>query len=194
MKILHCLPSTSIHSLPIRNISAAQNSQISTILPGVRARLDCVSTSNHTTFSNPKFDDVGAGSIFEHVPINVLNTCVGHAIPNTLSMNLSLSVYPEETYSAEVSILNIFQPSNPSFPVSLQQDSKFSPDNDADCPSLIFYIAKWSPVSDSEDYSLDYTALSCRQVVDEIQVNTTLLYDSMEVDPEHPPTILAARV
>ncbi|KAI4848167.1 hypothetical protein E4T44_04091 [Aureobasidium sp. EXF-8845] len=181
------LPTVNIdaQTLLVGNISAAQNSHISASLPGVRARLDCISTSNRTIFSDPKFDDDGAGSIFEHVPINVLNTCVGHAMPNMLSMNLTLSVLPEETYSAGVSNLNIFQPPNSSFP-----DSEFSPDNDADCPSLILYITKWSPLSDSKDFSLDYTALSCRQVVDEVQVNTTLIYPSMELAPEYPPTIL----
>ncbi|KAI4845322.1 hypothetical protein E4T44_05670 [Aureobasidium sp. EXF-8845] len=113
-------------------------------------------------FSNPEFDNDGTGSIFEHVPINVLNTCVGHAMPNMLSMNLTFNVYPEETYTAEVSNLNIFQPPNPSFT---------------------------SPLPDSKDFSLDYTALSCRQVVDDVQVNTTLIHPSMELAPEHPPTI-----
>jgi hypothetical protein len=150
-------------TLLVGNVSAAQNSQISAILPGVRARLDCISTSNRTIFSNPEFDDDGTGSIFEHVPINVLNTCVGHAMPNMLSMNLTFNVYPEETYTAEVSNLNIFQPPNPSFLVSLQQDSEYSPDNNADCPSLVSYITKWSPLPDSKDFSIDYTALSCRQ-------------------------------
>jgi hypothetical protein len=141
-------------------------------------------------FSNPEFDYDGAGSVFEHVPIDVLNTCVGHAMPNMLSMNLMLDYYPEETYYAQVVNLNIFQPSNPSFPVTLSLESTMSPDNDADCPSLIFYIARWSPIPDSEGFSLDYTALSCQQVVDEIQVNATLLYPSMELTPQHPPSVL----
>ncbi|THV97679.1 hypothetical protein D6D25_09054, partial [Aureobasidium pullulans] len=58
------------------------------------------------------------------------------------------------------------------------------------CPSLAFYIAKWSPLPEIGDYQLDFTALSCRQVVDEVQVNTTLLYPAMELDPQAPPVVL----
>jgi hypothetical protein len=120
----------------------------------------------------------------------VLNTCAGHAKSNLLSTNLSLSVDNHETYIAQVLDLNIFQPPNPSIPVSLELGDDRSQDNDADCPSLIFYIARSSPIPDSKDFSLDYTALSCTQVMEEIQVNTTLLYPSMEIAPQSPPSVL----
>ncbi|KAI5237536.1 hypothetical protein E4T43_08044 [Aureobasidium subglaciale] len=179
----------SPESLPFANTSAAEGAQINAVVPGVRARLDCVPTSNRTVYYNMDFDrDNYSESVITRVPVNVLNTCVGHPMPNMLSTNITFSVYPEETYVAQITNLHIFQPSSV-FPDPDVGTFTYS-DNDAECPSLVFYIAKWSPLPDSKDYMLDFNALSCKQVVDEVQVNATLLYPSMELDPLNTPKIL----
>jgi hypothetical protein len=111
-----------------------------------------------------------------------------------LTMNLSFSVYNEETYVAQITNVHISQPANSAVNVTITPDRLAGgfreSDNGEECPSLAFYIAKWSPLPESGDYQLDFTALSCRQVVDEVQVNTTLLYPTMELDPQAPPVVL----
>ncbi|KAI5247090.1 hypothetical protein E4T42_06072 [Aureobasidium subglaciale] len=182
-------------SLPFANTSAAEGAQINAIVPGVRARLDCIPTSNRTVYHNMDFGrDKHSKSVTTRVPVNVLNTCVGHPMPSMLSTNITFSVYPEETYFAQITNLHIFQASGGSSPVSDFPNPNVGtftyPHNDADCPSLVFYIAKWSPLPSSKDYMLDFNALSCKQVVDEVQVNATLLYPSMELDPLIAPKVL----
>ncbi|KEQ92025.1 hypothetical protein AUEXF2481DRAFT_91626 [Aureobasidium subglaciale EXF-2481] len=138
--------------------------------------------------------DKHSKSVITRVPVNVLNTCVGHPMPSMLGTNITFSVYPEETYFSQITNLHIIQASGGSSPVSVFPDPDVGtftfPDNDADCPSLVFYIAKWSPLPNSKDYMLDFNALSCKQVVDEVQVNATLLYPSMELDPPITPKVL----
>ncbi|KAI5226172.1 hypothetical protein E4T40_03194 [Aureobasidium subglaciale] len=182
-------------SLPFANTSAAEGAQINAIVPGVRARLDCIPTSNRTVYHNMDFGrDKHSKSVITRVPVNVLNTCVGHPMPSMLGTNITFSVYPEETYFSQITNLHIIQASGGSSPVSVFPDPDVGtftfPDNDADCPSLVFYIAKWSPLPNSKDYMLDFNALSCKQVVDEVQVNATLLYPSMELDPPITPKVL----
>ncbi|TIA46540.1 hypothetical protein D6C79_05139 [Aureobasidium pullulans] len=193
------LPKVDIEhqNLPFTNTSAGLNARLNAILPGVKSRLDCVPTSNRTVFSAPKFEQfsrTGPSTIDIRVPVNVLNTCLGHRMPNMLTMNLSFSVYNEETYVAQITNVHISQPANSAINVTITPDRLAGgfreSDNGEECPSLAFYIAKWSPLPESGDYQLDFTALSCRQVVDEVQVNTTLLYPTMELDPQAPPVVL----
>ncbi|THZ93943.1 hypothetical protein D6C82_08579 [Aureobasidium pullulans] len=191
------LPKVDIEhqNLPFTNTSAGLNTRLNAILPGVKSRLDCVPTSNRTVFSAPKFEQfsrTGPSTLDIRVPVNVLNTCLGHPMPNMLTMNLTFSVYDEETYVAQITNVHIFQPANSAINVTITPDrlAGRDPDNGEECPSLAFYIAKWSPLPESGDYQLDFTALSCRQVVDEVQVNTTLLYPAMEFDPQAPPVVL----
>ena len=193
------LPKVDIEhqNLPFTNTSAGLNARLNAILPGVQSRLDCVATSNRTVFSAPKFEQfsrTGPSTLDIRVPVNVLNTCLGNRMPNMLTMNLSFSVYNEETYVAQITNVHISQPANSAINVTITPDRLAGgfreSDNSEECPSLAFYIAKWSPLPESGDYQLDFTALSCRQVVDEIQVNTTLLYPTMELDPQAPPVVL----
>ncbi|KIW22653.1 uncharacterized protein PV07_10930 [Cladophialophora immunda] len=171
-----------------------QTANLTTILPALRGKLDCYMTrSDEVLYDITDNLDVNA-------TIKILDTCNGNGgTIKTLSIFIPIPTFSDESsavakesaqveqYTAAVVDLHVL---DGTWNTQSQFVGSYSPpDNPAGCPSLLFYTAKISADATSGVVTSGLTAFSCRQILEEVQVNASFAYPAFTIDKSSPPRV-----
>ncbi|KIV81445.1 hypothetical protein PV11_03634 [Exophiala sideris] len=186
------LPALSSDMDLSRSGVGTESGNLSILMPALRGRLDC----HVTRPGDVQYELTDSSEL--NTTIQILDTCGGgsgviksfsiltelSASPDGSTSSTNSSV-PNQRYIAAIENLHV---SNGVWNDQSQYVSHTPPDNPDGCPSLLFYAANISMGTTLDTISADLTALSCRQILQQVPVNASLTYPAFAIDKSRPPT------